>query len=118
MKKYLTKDTTFNIDKVISYTVLIFTIISLCIKFIFLDRGLIFSDEGWYLCLLRDLPHLGGTNYHMLFKNVFQNNIYSIRICSYLLTILSTIILSIGFWIYCKTFISKVSLCICVGFVF
>lgn len=37
----------------------------LSIRFFLLNKTLIPSDEGWYLCLLRDCPHYGVTRFHL-----------------------------------------------------
>lgn len=64
-----------------------------------LSNNLIFSDEGWYLCLMRDLPHSGsaGSKFYLLFNNVFNNNVYVIRITCWLLQIVGGIVLALGF---------------------
>ncbi len=68
----------------------------ICIRFVALSNNLIFSDEGWYLCLLRDLPHQGVTRFHLLFQNVFNNNIYAIRVTCLILQIIASAFMSFG----------------------
>lgn len=68
----------------------------ICIRFVALSNNLIFSDEGWYLCLLRDLPHQGVTRFHLLFQNVFNNDIYAIRITCLILQIIASAFMSFG----------------------
>lgn len=68
----------------------------LLIQFLSLKNNLIFSDEGWYLVLLRDIPHFGSSRFHLLFNNVFQNNIYLIRVFCWSLLLLGAIVLAQG----------------------
>lgn len=71
-------------------------ICSLVFNFLALKNNVIFSDEGWYLCLLRDLPHYSSTRFHLLFHNVFDNDIYAIRVVCWLLRIAGCCILACG----------------------
>lgn len=68
----------------------------ICIRFVALSNNLIFSDEGWYLCLLRDLPHHGVTRFHLLFQNAFNNDIYTIRVACLILQIVASAFMSFG----------------------
>ncbi len=89
----------------ITFTVALFSII---INFLVLNKGLITSDEGWYLVLLKDLPSAGlSSQFHLLFQNLFNNNIYNIRLCNFLLHIFSSIIFSIGLFSFCYSNKSK-----------
>lgn len=74
----------------------------LLIQFLSLKNNLIFSDEGWYLVLLRDIPHFGSSRFHLLFNNVFQNNIYLIRVFCWCLLFLGSVVLSLGLTSYIK----------------
>ncbi len=74
----------------------------LIVKFWVLDKGLVFSDDGWYLLLLRDLPHGLASQFHLFFQNVFQNNIYLIRVTCYITTLISHIILAWGIYVFFK----------------
>lgn len=97
-----------HIDKFLFGLSLLTLVSVLVLRFFFLDRGLIFSDEGWYLCLLRDLPtDDGSTKFHLLFKNIFNNNIYAIRVACYLLMLVSSIVFAAGLYNYLNKKLSK-----------
>ena len=74
--------------------------------FLALPNNLVISDEGWYLCLLRDTPQSGATRFHLLFHNVFKNNIYAIRLTCWLFQLFGSLVLSWGITLllclYCK----------------
>lgn len=68
-------------------------------NFLALDKNLICSDEGWYLCLLRDCPHMdSATKFYLLFDNIFHNNIYAIRLFCWALQIIGSIVFAIGLY--------------------
>lgn len=90
-------------DRIFYYILIFFALISIIINFIVLDKGLITSDEGWYLVLLRDLPQESVTFFYMLFQNVFDNDIYQIRLCSYFLNIVGSMIFSAGLFSYVRS---------------
>lgn len=71
---------------------------SLVFNFLALKNNVIYSDEGWYLCLLRDLPHYGGSRFYLLFHDVFNNNIYAIRVVGWLLRFMGCCILALGLY--------------------
>ena len=71
-------------------------ICSLVFNFLALKNNVCFSDEGWFLCLLRDLPNGIATRFHLLFNNVFENDIYAIRVTCWLLRITGCCILALG----------------------
>ena len=53
-----------------------------------LDRGLIFSDEGWYVVLLRDNPIFNSPiRFYKLFQFGIQNDIYGMRLLTCVLTL-------------------------------
>lgn len=82
------------------------------INYCIIDRGLIFSDEGFYLCLLRDLPtESGAFRFHLLFHNVLNDNILAIRIVTYTISLLSTV-----FFAYCVYQFQRVRLKLSHGF--
>lgn len=85
---------------------IIVTLSVLAARFLALPNNLVCSDEGWYLCLLRDTPRVGATRFHLLFHNVFKNDIYAIRLACWLSQLLGSLVLSLGvtLWIrhYCK----------------
>lgn len=95
------------LDKHINTIFLCFGVIAslsvLIINFLSLKNNLIFSDEGWYLCLLRDIPHFGSSRFHLLFNNVFQNNIYLIRVFCWFLLLVGSIVLSLGIASFIKS---------------
>lgn len=86
---------------------LIMAITILCIRFIALPQNLIFSDEGWYLSLLRDLPHSGVTRFHLLFHNLFDNNIYAIRLSCLILQVLASAFMAFGLAIWVNKYYSN-----------
>lgn len=88
------------LDGISIYFYAIVSIIVLIAQFWALNKGLIFSDEAWYACLLRDQPTGLATQFNLLFKNVFNGDLYSNRLCAYLIRLLGSIVLSIGIYIY------------------
>jgi len=68
----------------------------------------LFCDEGWYLCLLRDTPHVGQTRYHLLFHNVFNNNIYAIRLACWLSQLIGSLVLSFGITLWIRCYFSDI----------
>ncbi len=98
------------IDSVFLGTIAFMAIIVISVKFIALPNNLIFSDEGWYLCLLRDLPHFGATRFHLLFNNVFKNNIYAIRLACLLLQLLSSAFMAMCMAIWTQKYYSNYSI--------
>lgn len=73
----------------------------ICVRFLALPNNLIFSDEGWYLSLLSGLPHSGiPTRFHLLFHDVFNNNIYSIRLACFILQFMASALMSFGLAIW------------------
>lgn len=89
-------------DSAFGILMAVMTLIVVCTKFIALPNNLIFSDEGWYLCLLRDLPHFGSTRFHLLFHNVFNNDVFAIRMTCLLSQLLASVYMSLGLakWIH------------------
>lgn len=62
-----------------------------------LDKGLIFSDEGWYVTLLRDNPTNGLLSYFpKLFQFGLQNDIYGMRIVLCVLILVSIFLFGYG----------------------
>lgn len=93
---------------------------SLYLRFNHLNRTLIPSDEGWYLTLLRDTPNFGVSRFHLLFKGIFNDNLYIIRLTNYILTLLSNLIFSYGLYAYINKYLAKknISYFIFLGLVF
>lgn len=87
-----------NSDFVLVGLGLLAMVCSMVFNFLALKNNVIFSDEGWYLCLLRDLPHFGSTRFHLLFHDVFDNDIYAIRVACWLLRIAGCCILACGLY--------------------
>lgn len=97
------------------------TAIMSCIifRFMFINKTLIPADEGWYLMLLRDYPNFGATRFHLLFKGIFNNNIFLIRLTNNLLTICSNFFFGYCLWIFCKKHLHvKKNIFIILGLVF
>lgn len=89
-------------DNVFLGLLALMTVVIICVKFVLLPNNLIFSDEGWYLCLLRDLPHdrNNSTRFFLLFNNVFHNDIYVIRLANLFSQFLASVLFSIGLTIW------------------
>ena len=85
-----------NINTIFAVFGCVVVVATQCVTFVSLDKNLIPSDEGWYLCLLRDIPQFGITRFHLLFHNVFGNNIYAIRLCNWLLQFFGAFFLAFG----------------------
>lgn len=89
------------------------------IRFFLLDKGLIPSDDGWYYILMRDLPKDSSSRFHLLFHNVFHNNIYLMRLACYFVMLASSMVFALGLRKYfdkvlCKHF----SYLFCLGVLF
>lgn len=84
-----------DILKVICYG---FVLAVLSIRFFFLDKGFIISDEGWFIYLLRDRPILGSSQFHMLLFGIFGGNIFYWRLLLYFIRLGAAVILSLGFF--------------------
>ena len=81
--------------------------VMLCVlvaNFIALRNNVIFSDESWYLCLLRDLPHHGAVRFQHLFFNVFDNDIYLIRLFCWSLQLMGDVVFSVCVCVYVTAF--------------
>ena len=59
-----------------------FTIIFM--KVFLVNKGLVIDDEAYYLYLLKDITPQNPTQFHKLFFNIFNGDIFTIRI-SYLI---------------------------------
>lgn len=68
----------------------------LVVNLLALHNNMTFADEAWYLCFLRDLPRVGASRSHLLFNNVFNNNIYAIRIACWLFQLIGSVVFAIG----------------------
>ena len=75
------------------------------VNFYALDKNLIPSDEAWYLCLIRDLPHYGTTRFHLLFGSLFSANIYANRLFCWALLLLGAIIFACGLTEFLSSYI-------------
>lgn len=80
----------------------LYAVISLLLKFWQADKGLVMSDEAWYLLLLKDRPENMGTCFYMYFHNVFKGSIYVVRITSVFLYLLGSSIYSLGLYLFFK----------------
>lgn len=73
-------------------------LVTLVANFLALKNNFTFTDEGWYMCLMRDMPHIGGTRYHLLIGNLFGNNVYANRLACWSLQIIGSLVLAYGLW--------------------
>ena len=78
----------------------IVALIGLVVNWLILDKCLVMSDDAWYLCLLRDLPEGLTSSGHLLFGNIFNNNIYAIRTACYVLNVISGFVFAIGLFCF------------------
>lgn len=106
MKKFI--DAFVEKSETLLYGLGIFALVLvLGIRFFLLDKGFIPSDEGWYCVLMRDLPMDSSSRFHLLFKNVFQNNVYLIRLACYLVMLASSMVLALGLKKYFEKVLCK-----------
>lgn len=84
-----------HIDKHFRTTLLAlsYVIIFVCwgVNLVSLGNNVLFSDESWYLYLLQYCPHNVVTKTQLLFNNVFENNILSIRLCCWFIRLLGAV---------------------------
>ena len=64
------------------------------------------TDEGWGAFLLRDMPQIGITQYYMYFKNVFQGNIFAVRLGTIFMELLGSFLFSYGLFSFFKNRLS------------
>jgi hypothetical protein len=81
---------------------ILYAIVTLFFKIWQLNKGIVMSDEAWYLLLMKDLPHGMASNFHLYFKNIFQNDIYSIRVFAIVLSIIGSLVYSYGIYVFFK----------------
>ena len=75
----------------------------LLMKVLLADKGLVIDDEAWILLLIRDLPSGDApTQFHKLFFNVFNGDIYIIRISYIFLEMISFFTFSMGLYYFLK----------------
>jgi len=87
-------------------------------RFWALDKGLILSDDGWYLTLIRDNPKDPmSTRFFKIFQFGVQNDFYKLRLICYVLQILSLFLFGYSIYYYKKSIGSKVSLLLSLGVV-
>lgn len=78
-------------------------LVLICFTIIFMkvflaNKGLVIDDEGWFLYLLKDLPNSDSpTQFHKLFFNVFEGDIYNIRISYIIWELMSYAFFSFAF---------------------
>lgn len=75
-------------------------LVTLVANFLALRNNLTFSDEGWYMCLMRDLPHRGASRFHLLFGNLFGGDIYANRVACWLAQIIGSLGLAFGLYLW------------------
>ena len=82
-------------------SIVLFAIIRLLFHIWTLDKGLVFSDESYYLYLLKDLPiSMSSSNFFKYFHNVFEGNIFLIRTAVLLVNIFSSFVFSFGLYLF------------------
>ena len=79
-----------------------FAIITLSLNIWQSNKGFVMSDEGWAAFLLKFMPQIGITQYYMYFKNVFQGNIYAIRLTTVFMELLGSFMFSYGLFSFYK----------------
>lgn len=75
-------------------------LVTIVANFLALRNNLTFSDEGWYMCLMRDLPHRGASRFHLLFGDLFGNDIYANRVACWLAQIIGSFVLAFGLYLW------------------
>jgi hypothetical protein len=94
---------TKKINFIFNSTILIITITILFMKVFLANKGLVIDDEAWFLLLIRDLPSGDApTQFYKLFFNVFNGDIYQIRISYLFLEIVSYFTFSYGLYYFLK----------------
>lgn len=92
----LKSNTLINAINVIGVISIIYIVV---LRFWKLDRGLIFSDEGWYITLLKDNPTQNlASRFYKLFQFGIQDDIYGMRLLLYALLLVAIILF--GYSIY------------------
>lgn len=87
----------FNVDFCVKLLGYVIASAVLLINFLFIDNGVIPSDEGWYLCLLKYLPRdIGSIKYQLLFNDVFKNDIYIIRLSFWFFNLIAASVFAYG----------------------
>jgi hypothetical protein len=66
-------------------------------KIFLINKGIVIDDEAYYLYLLKDIPNQNPTQFHKLFFNVFNGNIFSIRITYLVWEFISYVFFSLSF---------------------
>ena len=88
-------------EKVFSIFTYVLAFVFFIVGFWALDRGVAAADEGYFLCVLREQPMMGmASQYHLLFGNIFNNDILATRILMYLIRIGGYIVLAWGLYKY------------------
>ena len=94
----------FVMEKKIDASFFLMTIVAMLVSlganFLALRNNFTFTDEGWYMCLMRDMPHIGVTRFHLLIGNLFGNNVYANRLTCWLLQIIGSLVLAYGLWLW------------------
>ena len=86
----------------VSFLPILYAIITLGAKIWQLDKGLVMSDEAYYLYLLKDMPRSGVTQFFIYFQNIFRGDILSVRLMAFSLNLLGTSVFSYGVYSYFK----------------
>ena len=74
------------------------------VKLLLLDKGLVMDDEAWFLLLMRDLPTGGDapTQFNKHFNNIYNGNIFSIRLSFLFFEVICYSVFSLGDFTYFK----------------
>ena len=77
------------------------SIIFIAIAYYTFSRTIVMDDEGWYIYLLRDTPNgASPSQFHKLFHNLFNGDIFLLRVFNYLFELLSIFIYSLGIYVF------------------
>lgn len=71
---------------------------SVVANFLALRNNFTFSDEGLYMCLMRDLPPGRDSRFHLLFGNLLGDDVFANRFTCWLAQILGSLVLAFGLY--------------------
>jgi len=81
----------------------IVAIVGVAINFWTFNKCMVMADDAWYLCLMRELPSGINSSGHLLLFNVFNDNIFVIRIACYILNIIAGGVFALGLYLYSES---------------
>ncbi len=73
------------------------------------NRGFIMHDDAWYAYLLRDMPANGMSQFHMLWQNVFDGQIWAMKLGVLICDVVGAFVLSCGIFRFVRK--ENVQLC-------